>query len=446
MAANQWQQMELTGWGRTARARTLACAPRDPAAATAALAEANGATILPHGGGRSYGDAALNSKGRAVLTSGLDRILDFDQATGAVVCEAGVTFADLLERFLPSGRLFPVSPGTAFTTLGGAVANDVHGKNHERMGSFGDHLLWLDLALPSGEVRRIGPKLEPELFAATVGGIGLTGLILRVCFRLQAVPSGSVEVIERRMPDLDSFMAAFEACRAASTYSVGWIDAMARGRHLGRGILETAEPAAQAGPCRGRRRHRVPFDFPSIVLNPLAIRLFNELYYRRIPAAGRRRTVPIDRFLYPLDALGDWNRIYGRRGFYQFQCVIPDRSAARGIALLLETIARARRGSFLAVLKTLRQDGRGHLSFPERGYTLALDFPPTDGVPALLGELERITLKHGGRVYLAKDALLSAESFAAMYPRLGAFRDVLARVDPERRFASDMARRLRIRD
>jgi decaprenylphospho-beta-D-ribofuranose 2-oxidase len=322
----------------------------------------------------------------------------------------------------------------------------VHGKNHERMGSFGDHVLWLDLALPSGEVRRIGPRTEPELFAATVGGIGLTGLILRVCVQLQAVSSGSVEVDERRMPDLDNFMAAFEACRATSTYSVGWIDAMARGRHLGRGILETAEPAARAGPCRRRRRHRVPFDVPSIVLNPLAICLFNELYYRRIPAAGRRRIVPIDRFLYPLDALRDWNRIYGRRGFYQFQCVIPDRAAAQGIAALLETIARARRGSFLAVLKTLGQGGRGHLSFPERGYTLALDFPRADGVSALLGELERIALKHGGRLYLAKDALLSAESFATMYPRLGAFRDVLARVDPERRFASDMARRLRIRD
>lgn len=442
-----WQPVELAGWGRTARARVLACGPRDAAAATAALAEANGATILPYGGGRSYGDVALNGDGRALLTGGLNRILEFDAATGRVVCEAGVTFRDLLEAYLPRRHLVPVSPGTAFATLGGAVANDVHGKNHEVAGSFGDHVLWLDLALPSGEVRRVCPQSDPELFAATIGGIGLSGLILRVCFRLEAVPSASVEVEERRMTDLDAFMAAFAGCRATSTFSVGWIDAMARGRHMGRGILETGELAvADAAPFRSARQRDVPFDFPAGVLNPLAIRLFNELYYRRVSAAGRRRTVPIQKFLYPLDALGHWNRIYGRRGFYQFQCVIPDRTAAAGITALLETMSRARRGSFLAVLKTLGQGGRGHLSFPERGYTLAMDFPRAAPVPALLHELERITLKHGGRVYLAKDAALSAAGFGAMYPRLHAFRDVLGRVDPNRRLASDMARRLRIRD
>ncbi|MGH6900992.1 MAG: FAD-binding protein [Geminicoccaceae bacterium] len=442
-----WQPVELAGWGRTARARVLACGPRDAAAATAALAEANGATILPYGGGRSYGDVALNGDGRALLTGGLNRILEFDAATGRVVCEAGVTFRDLLEAYLPRRHLVPVSPGTAFATLGGAVANDVHGKNHEVAGSFGDHVLWLDLALPSGEVRRVCPQSDPELFAATIGGIGLSGLILRVCFRLEAVPSASVEVEERRMTDLDAFMAAFAGCRATSTFSVGWIDAMARGRHMGRGILETGELAvADAAPFRSARQRNVPFDFPAGVLNPLAIRLFNELYYRRVSAAGRRRTVPIQKFLYPLDALGHWNRIYGRRGFYQFQCVIPDRTAAAGITALLETMSRARRGSFLAVLKTLGQGGRGHLSFPERGYTLAMDFPRAAPVPALLRELERITLEHGGRVYLAKDAALSAVGFGAMYPRLHAFRDVLGRVDPNRRLASDMARRLRIRD
>jgi decaprenylphospho-beta-D-ribofuranose 2-oxidase len=442
-----WHPVELAGWGRTTRAQVLACAPRDVAQATAALADANGATILPHGGGRSYGDVALNGAGRALLTAGLNRILEFDAATGAVVCEAGVTFRDLLEKYLPRRHLVPVSPGTAFATIGGAVANDVHGKNHEVAGSFGDHVLWLDLALPSGEVRRVCPQSDPQLFAATIGGVGLTGLILRVCFRLQAVPSASVEVEERRIADLDAFMAAFAECRATSTFSVGWIDAMARGRHLGRGILETAEFAAvDVAPFRRARQRNVPFDFPSGVLNPLSIRLFNELYYRRVSAAGRRRALPIQEFLYPLDALGHWNRIYGRRGFYQFQCVIPDNSAPAGIAVLLEAIAHARRGSFLAVLKTLGQGGRGHLSFPERGYTLALDFPRAGPVKALLRQLERIALKHGGRVYLAKDALLSAESFRAMYPRLGEFRDVLARVDPDRRLASDMARRLRIRD
>jgi decaprenylphospho-beta-D-ribofuranose 2-oxidase len=441
-----WEPVELTGWGRSSRARTLACTPRDAAAAAAALAAGDGATILPHGSGRSYGDVALNSGGRVLLTSGLNRILEFDGATGTVICEAGVTFSDLVARFLPRGYLSPVSPGTAFTTIGGAVANDIHGKNHEGAGSFGDHIIWFDLALPSGAIRRVCPRADPELFAATIGGIGLTGLILRVAFRLQAVPSASVAVEERRIADLDEFMAALAECRGRSIFSVGWIDAMARGRHLGRGILETAEFAAADTAARTVSKHRdVPFDLPSCVLNPLSIRLFNELYYRRVPATGRRRTVPIQTFLYPLDALGQWNRIYGRRGFYQFQCVIPDRAASAGITALLEAIARARRGSFLAVLKALGGRGRGDLSFPERGYTLAMDFACSGPAAALLRELERITLRHHGRVYLAKDALLSAEGFAAMYPRLGAFRAVLARVDPNRRLASDMARRLQIR-
>jgi decaprenylphospho-beta-D-ribofuranose 2-oxidase len=350
-----------------------------------------------------------------------------------------------MTRFLPRGRLVPVSPGTAFATIGGAVATDVHGKNHDQAGSFGDHVQWLDLALPSGEVRRVAPQTDPALFAATIGGIGLTGLILRVCFRLQTVRSASVEVEERRLADLDGMLAALAEARARHTYSVAWIDGLARGRQLGRGILEIAEPAAaDAGRPRLAKPRNVPFDLPAGTLNPLSIGLFNELYWRRVPARGRRRSVPFQKFLYPLDALGHWNRIYGRRGFYQFQCVIPETAAASGIAALLEAVSRARRGSFLAVLKTLGGRGHGHLSFPDRGYTLAMDFPRAGDVETLLRVLEALTLRHRGRVYLAKDALLSATGFAAMYPGLGAFRDVLARVDPRRRLTSDMARRLQI--
>ena len=444
-----WRPVELAGWGRTARARVLACGPRDATEATAALAEANGTTILPYGGGRSYGDVALNGAGRALLTGGLNRILEFDAATGAVVCEAGVTFRDLMEAYLPRRYLVPVSPGTAFATIGGAVANDVHGKNHEVAGSFGDHVVWLDLALPSGEVRRVCPRTDPELLAATIGGIGLTGLILRVCFRLQAVPSASVAVEERRIAGSRRLHGRVRAVP-------GDLDVLGRlDRRHGAGPADGPRHPGDRRVCAGRRgartgvqrQRKVPFDLPSGVLNPLSIRLFNELYYRRVSAAGRRRTVPIQKFLYPLDALGHWNRIYGRRGFFQFQCVIPDRTAPAGITALLETIARARRGSFLAVLKTLGQGGRGHLSFPERGYTLALDFPRAGPVPALLGELERIALKHDGRVYLAKDALLSAEGFRRdVSAALASSASVLARVDPDRRLASDMARRLCIRD
>src|SRR5690606_9954187 len=226
--------------------------------------------------------------------------------------------------------------------------------------------------------------------------------------RLQRVPSPLVTVSERRVADLDGFLEGFARHRASATYSVGWIDALARGKRLGRGILELAEPAesAAAPPARKARTRRVPRDLPGSVLDPAGIARFNEAYYRRVPAAGRERLVPYEKFLYPLDALHDWNRIYGRRGFYQFQCVLPDAEAAPGLRALLETVSAARGASFLAVLKTLGGEGRGHLSFPRRGYTLALDFPRGPGVDELMRRLERLTLDHGGRIYLAKDACL----------------------------------------
>ena len=438
--------MAVTGWGRSSTAAVEACRPERIAEARRALGQVGSEGIIAHGGGRSYGDAALNDGGRVMLTRRLDRVLAFDSATGDLVAEPGVTFADLLKIFLPQGFLVPVTPGTAFATLGGAVANDVHGKNHDRTGGFGDHVQWLDLLLPSGEELRVSPAERPDLFAATIGGIGLTGIILAVALRLQRVPSPAVAVAERRMADLDGFLAAFAAHRATATYSVGWIDALARGRSLGRGILELAEPAqaADAVPAKARAR-RVPVDLPGFVLNPASVAVFNEAYYRRVPAAGRERLLPYEKFLYPLDAIRDWNRIYGRRGFYQFQCVLPDDGAASGLRALLETISAARGASFLAVLKTLGGEGRGHLSFPLRGHTLALDFARGAGTDELMQRLERLTLDHGGRIYLAKDACLSAAGFAAMYPKLDAFRAVLREVDPQGRMISGMARRLNIR-
>jgi decaprenylphospho-beta-D-ribofuranose 2-oxidase len=443
-----WKTMTLTGWGRTSRAEVAACRPERAPAAIRTLGTRYENGILAYGRGRSYGDAPLNGGGNALLTERLNRMVSFDPSDGTLVCEAGVTFDDLLDAFLARGFLPPTSPGTAFATVGGAVANDIHGKNHDRAGSFGDHVLWLDLILPSGELVRVSPYERPDLFDATIGGIGLTGVILNVCFRLRKVASGAVVVREKRMPDLDAFMAGLAEAREKAGYSVGWIDGMARGGELGRGILETAETAeagAVAVPDGAKKARAVPVDLPGFVLNPLSINLFNRAYYSRVPAEGRTRTLPVRQFFYPLDAIHHWNRIYGKRGFYQFQSVIPDAGAAVGMRRMLEAISDARAGSFLAVLKTLGGEGRGHLSFPMRGYTLALDFPRRDGVEELLARLAAISLNHGGRVYLAKDAVLDAESFARMYPKLGEFRDVLDSIDPERRMQSDMARRLNIR-
>ena len=442
-----WAQINLTGWGRTSGGAMTACRPERVSELRERVREgpADGGRIA-YGAGRAYGDAALNSQGRVILTRRLNRMLAFDGESGLLEAEPGVTFNDLLAVFLPRGWLVPATPGTAFATLGGAVANDIHGKNHDRVGSFGDHLTWIDLMLPSGEIVRTTDSERPELFRATIAGLGLTGVIVGIGLRLMRVPSSAVRVRERRCRDLDAFLAALAEARQRATYSVGWIDGLAKGRELGRGLLEEAEPATEAVTDTPQRARRVPMDAPGSVLNPITIGLFNAAYYRRVPVGGRERIVPYRRFLYPLDAISDWNRIYGRGGFFQFQCVLPDASAPRGIRLLLEEIAGSGRASFLAVLKTLGAEGRGYLSFPMRGYTLALDFPRRGGVEDVLRRLERLTLDHGGRIYLAKDAVLSPEGFRAMYPKLPEFQAVLDAIDPEHRLNSDMARRLKIRE
>jgi decaprenylphospho-beta-D-ribofuranose 2-oxidase len=437
------KRLELAGWGRHPRAPGDAFRAERIADIEAALREKP--SLIARGGGRSYGDQALNREGAVLLTGRLDRLLGFDEATGILECEPGVTFRTLIDIFLPRGWAAPVSPGTGFATLGGAVANDVHGKNHDRVGSFGDHLVWIELMLANGLTVRLSADENAELFRATIAGMGLTGIITALAVRLMRVASNAVDRRLARMADLDAFIAALAAARETATYSVGWIDALATGKALGRGILETAEPAAEALAATRRKTRRVPVELPGFLLNPASVQLFNFAYYRRVPAAGRQERVALERFLYPLDAIQDWNRIYGRRGFHQFQCVVPDEAAPRALRRMLEAVSAAGAASFLAVLKSLGSDGRGMLSFPMRGYTLALDFPRRPGVGALLTELEHLTLEYGGRAYLAKDSALSAGAVAVMYRRLPEFRALLARIDPHGRFCSDMARRLGIR-
>jgi decaprenylphospho-beta-D-ribofuranose 2-oxidase len=438
--------MTLSGWGRSSVARTRACRPERERELGEAIAETGAETVIAYGAGRAYGDAALNDGGRTVLTTRLDRLLSFDAATGDLVAEPGVPFRDLVDIFAPRGFMPPTSPGTAFATVGGAVAADVHGKNHDRHGSFGDHVRWIDLLTADGEARRVSPDSDPELFAATIGGMGLTGLIRAVCFRMLGQATPFVRVRERRIRDLDEFLSAFEQVRDTATFSVGWIDALARGGRMGRGVLETAEFApAGSAVLSAEKTRAVPLDFPTFALNPLSVRAFNALYYRRVPVSGRERVVPFRKFLYPLDAIHHWNRIYGKPGFYQFQCVIPDARARDALAALLSEIARGGSASFLAVLKTLGREGRGYLSFPMRGYTLALDFPRRAGTEDLIRRLEAITVANGGRVYLAKDALLSPEALRAMYPKIPQLEAVLARIDPQGKISSDMARRLALK-
>jgi decaprenylphospho-beta-D-ribofuranose 2-oxidase len=438
----RWKETTLAGWGRYAATAARVARAERQSELDRVLADA-GASLIARGAGKAYGDAAQNGGAAVANTLRLDRLLAFDAATGVLECEAGVTFRTLLDVFVPKGFVPPVSPGTAYATVGGALAADVHGKNHDRHGSFGDHVLWFDLLCADGQTRRVSPDSHSDLFAATIGGMGLTGIVRRLAFRL--LPgTGHVRVETQRIADLDAFFAAFAAARATATFSVGWIDALARGAKLGRGVFETAEfaPAAPAAPAA--KTLPIPLDFPPFALSRASVGAFNEVYWRRAPASKQMSQRPLDAFFYPLDRLSDWNRLYGKRGFFQFQSVVPDATAFDATRKMLEAVSAAGTASFLAVLKTLGGPGRGLLSFPLRGVTLALDVPNAPGATDLMATLERLALEAGGRIYLAKDALQAPATFRASYPNLPAFEDYLQRWDPQRRFASDLARRLGI--
>lgn len=441
-----WAQKELAGWGRVLRATAAAARPERVADLKRIFADDSNGSLLAYGAGRSYGDAALNSGGRSVIMRRLDRFLEFDPASGRLVAESGATFGEVIAAFLPRGYLVPVAPGTGFATLGGGIANDVHGKNHHQAGSLGQHLDWFDLRLPNGELRRVDPEHETALFRATLGGVGLTGIIERLCLRLKPVPSNSVVVRKKRIRDLDAYLEAFAQERDRAEYVVGWIDALAAGRHLGRGVLEAATLSKQDVPGSPAKVLRLPADMPGFALNAVSVRAFNQLYYSRVPPGGLEVRQAIGKFLFPLDRLHDWNRIYGKRGFHQFQCVVPFGEGREALRAMLELTSKSGHGSFLAVLKAMGPAGMGYLSFPMPGYTLALDFPNAPGATELIAQLERIACDHGGRTYLAKDSTLSPERLHTMYQELGRFREVLAAVDPHGRMQSDLARRLRLRE
>jgi decaprenylphospho-beta-D-ribofuranose 2-oxidase len=409
-------------------------------------------SLIARGCGASYGDASINAAGGTVLTERLNRFLAFDQETGILSCEAGVTIADVLVTLLPRGVFPPVSPGTKFVTLGGCIACDVHGKNHHRHGSIAAHLIDFHLLTASGDLLRCSREERPDLFWATIGGMGLTGIITELRLRMTRAETPFVAVDYDRAQHLDAALRLFDDDRGY-TYSVAWIDCLARGRALGRSVLMRGDPlgaaeATERGLPTSRwgvpRRITVPFGLPAALLNPVTVGAFNALYYRRHPARARRVPVHYDAFFYPLDRLRRWNRLYGRRGFLQYQCVVPFQGGREGLRRILETVADSRLASFLAVLKRFGEaDPAQMLSFPMAGYTLALDLPRSDDrVFALLERLDEIVAGGGGRVYLAKDARLTPDRFRAMYPEFPRWLQVKRHVDPANRFRSDLGTRL----
>ena len=442
----------LSGWGRYPR---IACRTRTPRSEQdVQQMVADEPEMIAHGMGRSYGDAALNANCTLRMDK-LDRMLAFDEEHGILTCESGVRLADVIDAFLPRGWFPPVTPGTKYVTIGGMFASDVHGKNHHLAGSFGAHVEAIDLLLADGQTITCTHTQNAELFAATRGGMGLTGIILRLTFRLHPVQSGYIRQQTLRARNLAQVMAQFESS-AAWTYSVAWIDCLAQGPSLGRAVLyrgehATAEEYAAAAAHNKKMLHHmqptlrnkktVPPIFPSWAVNKHSVRAFNRLYYRR--AKEGVAIVDYDRFFYPLDALLEWNRLYGRRGFVQYQCVLPKAASAQGLQQILGLIADRGRGSFLATLKLFGPEA-GMLSFPMEGYSLALDFPANAPSLALLETLDAIVADHGGRIYLAKDARAKAANMQRFYPALADFLRVRFDVQGDTKFSSLLSQRLAI--
>ena len=407
--------------------------------------------FIARGLGRAYGDSAINDESGVLVQTQRNHFLQFDPKSGLLECEAGVSLADVIDVFLPRGWFLPTTPGTKFVTVGGAIAADVHGKNHHFDGSFGKFVRQLHLLTASGETVICGPEENTELFWATVGGMGLTGIILRATFQLISVESAYYHTTFRRTKDLEETLNCFETLDQEFRYSVAWIDCLATGKSLGRSVIMLANDAQAHDlpsklrdqplvvPSRGERS--VPFHLPGFTLNKLSVKAFNALYYGT--HGDGEKYLDYNTLFYPLDSIRHWNRIYGRRGFVQYQALFPRETSRLGLAELLEALTKFGRASFLAVLKASGEEGQGLLSYLYPGHTLAVDLPYTgEDLRRVVAELDQILLKHGGRLYLAKDTLTTAETFAQMYPRLTEFKKVKRQIDPQHRFVSSQARRL----
>ena len=431
---------EIYGWGRYPVITAEVHAPKVVSAMGGLLRDAAGSSILARGLARSYGDSSLND--RVIETRYLDKFIAFDPQTGVLTSQAGTALAGILEVFVPKGWFLPVTPGTRFITLGGAVASDVHGKNHHVSGCFCEHVERLEVMVCPDRVVTCSREQEPELFYATCGGMGLTGVILTVSLRLKPVTSAFIDQQTFKARNLAHSLELFEQ-NSRSTYSVAWIDCVATGQHLGRSLVMTGEHAADNKlDLPVKKSLAVTFDMPPGMLNIHSVSLFNTLYYNRVRGDMVRKRVHYEPFFYPLDGVLQWNRLYGKNGFTQYQFVIPKSAGLRGMSGILQEITKSGKGSFLAVLKVFGQENPNHLSFPMEGYTLALDFKIEKDLFPLLERLDAMVLDLGGRVYLTKDVRMSAATFARSYRKIDLFQSVRERYGVNGVFASLQSRRL----
>jgi decaprenylphospho-beta-D-ribofuranose 2-oxidase len=442
----------VSGWGRTAPSTARLLRPGSYAEVIRAVREGDGRGTIARGLGRAYGDAAQNAGGTVLDMTALDRIHEIDAVNGVVTCDAGVSLHRLMEVLLPLGWFVPVSPGTRYVTVGGAIGADIHGKNHHVSGSFSRHVRAVELLTGDGESRVVTPQDDPALFWATAGGMGLTGVVLAATIQLLPVQTSLMTVDTERATDLDDLMSRLTATDHRYRYSVAWIDLLARGARTGRAVLTRGEHAPlDALPARARRAPlafrpgrlpAAPRHLPDGLLGRRSVGAFNELWYRRAPRERHGELQKLSAFFHPLDGVPDWNRIYGRSGFVQYQFVVGY-GQEEALRRIVRRIAARRCPSFLAVLKRFGEADRGWLSFPLPGWTLALDIPASmPGLGSFLDELDEEVALAGGRVYLAKDSRLRPELMAGMYPRLDDFRELRARHDPRGAINSDLARRL----
>jgi len=447
-------KVTLTGWGRIAPTTAELATPASGAevAGLLRLMAGRSTAVIPRGLGRSYNNAAQSADGVVISTARLNQILSLDPATGVAVCEAGVSLEQLMVAGLPHGWFVPVSPGTRQVTIGGAIAADVHGKNHHVAGSFASHVSAFDLLLPGGEPVTVTADGDPELFWATAGGMGLTGFVTRATIRLKRVESSLVRVETVKTADIDETMAVLAEHDGKYGYTVAWSDVLATGKSLGRSIITSGDFAPLSDLSPGQRADPFAFDprarvgapdvFPPGLMNRHSVRLANEAWYRKAPRHRERELQTIGQFFHPLDGIRNWNRVYGPAGFRQYQYTMPFGTEA-AVRRSFEMVSGHQAPSFVTVLKRFGPADPGLLSFPAPGWTLALDFPArTPGLGPLLDDLDRLVVENGGRVYLAKDSRVHAATLEAMYPRLADFRALRARLDPHGTLASDLSRRL----
>jgi FAD/FMN-containing dehydrogenase len=438
--------MVISGWGRYPRVEAKVASPASYESLKRQLATPE--ALVSRGLGRSYGDSSLSDN--VVSTLRLNRMLGFDEKEGLLNCEAGVSIQDIIDIFMPQGWFLNVVPGTRFVTVGGAIASDIHGKNHHREGTFADHVVSMDVMLSTGEVVMCSRKQNAELFRATCGGMGLTGVIISAAFKLKKIETAFINQLTIKASSLDEVIDLFQKYKDY-TYSVAWSDCMTRGSGLGRSVLmlgehagrEDLRPGQDALRLKEKRGLKVPFDLPGFLLNRLSMKAFNSVYFRK-RADSMDSLVDYETFFFPLDAVRDWNRIYGKRGFTQYQFVVPKDAGRDALREILEKVGRSGEGSFLTVLKLFGKGNGNLLSFPMEGYTLSMDFPITRGLFSFLYELDNVVLNYGGRLYLTKDVRMSGEMFRKSYRNADEFIQYKHSLDEGSRFQSFQSRRLGI--